>query len=153
MLSGKTGFTGKAGYCYVAALKKEGKAFTVALLGCGGNCHRTRRTNGRICGKLDQYAFDTYNWYDIFDRGENISGGGGEAGRERNDGAHTESAIGKTDVSDASARGQKPDIRYEYRPSWKHRFMKDRRSGRHPIILMTSRWLLIDSCGRNSGED
>ena len=43
VLSGKTGFTGKAGYCYVAALKKEGKAFTV-----GGR--RTRRTNGRICG-------------------------------------------------------------------------------------------------------
>ena len=26
-----------------------------------------------------------------------------------------------------------------------NRFMKDRRSGRHPIILMTSRWLLIRS--------
>ena len=66
VLSGKTGFTGKAGYCYVAALKKEGKAFTVALLGCGWPPHKTYKWADMR--KLDQYAFDTYNWYDIFDR-------------------------------------------------------------------------------------
>ena len=65
-VSGKTGFTGKAGYCYVAALKKEGKAFTVALLGCGWPPHKTYKWADMR--KLDQYAFDTYNWYDIFDR-------------------------------------------------------------------------------------
>lgn len=35
MLSGKTGFTGKAGYCYVGALTKGEKSFTIALLACG----------------------------------------------------------------------------------------------------------------------
>lgn len=35
VLSGKTGFTGKAGYCYVCACKKDGKTFVVSLLGCG----------------------------------------------------------------------------------------------------------------------
>ena len=34
-LSGKTGFTGKAGYCYVGALESRGRTFVVALLGCG----------------------------------------------------------------------------------------------------------------------
>ena len=34
-LSGKTGFTGKAGYCYVGALTRDGKTFIVALLACG----------------------------------------------------------------------------------------------------------------------
>ena len=34
-LSGKTGFTNKAGYCYVGALRKDGKTFVVALLACG----------------------------------------------------------------------------------------------------------------------
>lgn len=34
-LSGKTGFTGNAGYCYVGALEREGKTFIVALLACG----------------------------------------------------------------------------------------------------------------------
>lgn len=34
-LSGKTGFTGDAGYCYVGALKRDGKLFIVSLLACG----------------------------------------------------------------------------------------------------------------------
>lgn len=34
-LSGKTGFTGNAGYCYVGALKKDDRTFVVALLACG----------------------------------------------------------------------------------------------------------------------
>lgn len=34
-LSGKTGFTGKAGYCYVGALKRDDRTFVVALLACG----------------------------------------------------------------------------------------------------------------------
>lgn len=34
-LSGKTGFTNKAGYCYVGALESEGRTFVVALLACG----------------------------------------------------------------------------------------------------------------------
>ncbi len=33
--SGKTGFTGKAGYCYVGALEQGDKKLIVALLGCG----------------------------------------------------------------------------------------------------------------------
>lgn len=34
-LSGKTGFTSEAGYCYVGALKSQGRTFVVALLACG----------------------------------------------------------------------------------------------------------------------
>ena len=34
-LSGKTGFTGNAGYCYVGALEREGRTYIVALLACG----------------------------------------------------------------------------------------------------------------------
>ena len=40
-LSGKTGFTNKAGYCYVGALRRDGKTFVVALLACGWPNHRT----------------------------------------------------------------------------------------------------------------
>ncbi len=39
--SGKTGFTGDAGYCYVGALKKENKNLIVALLGCGWPNNKT----------------------------------------------------------------------------------------------------------------
>lgn len=34
-ISGKTGFTGDAGYCYVGALKRGERTFVVALLACG----------------------------------------------------------------------------------------------------------------------
>ena len=34
-ISGKTGYTSKAGYCYVAAWEKNGKKVIVTLLGCG----------------------------------------------------------------------------------------------------------------------
>jgi D-alanyl-D-alanine carboxypeptidase (penicillin-binding protein 5/6) len=34
-VSGKTGFTNKAGYCYVGALERDGRTFVVALLACG----------------------------------------------------------------------------------------------------------------------
>lgn len=34
-LSGKTGFTSEAGYCYTGALERDGKTLIVALLGCG----------------------------------------------------------------------------------------------------------------------
>lgn len=35
VISGKTGFTGNAGYCYVCAVRQDERLFIVALLGCG----------------------------------------------------------------------------------------------------------------------
>ena len=35
VLSGKTGFTGNAGYCYVCACENQERTFIIALLGCG----------------------------------------------------------------------------------------------------------------------
>lgn len=35
VISGKTGFTNEAGYCYTCALKSEGRTFILSLLGCG----------------------------------------------------------------------------------------------------------------------
>lgn len=35
VISGKTGFTGEAGYCYVTAVEQDGRTFIIALLGCG----------------------------------------------------------------------------------------------------------------------
>lgn len=41
VVSGKTGFTGGAGYSYVAALEDEGRKYVIALLGCGWPPHKT----------------------------------------------------------------------------------------------------------------
>ena len=40
-LSGKTGFTGAAGYCYVGALRRDDRTFVVALLACGWPNNKT----------------------------------------------------------------------------------------------------------------
>lgn len=39
-VSGKTGFTGKAGYCYVGAVEEGGRLFIVSLLACGWPGHK-----------------------------------------------------------------------------------------------------------------
>lgn len=40
-MTGKTGFTGGAGYCYIAQLFDGDRRFIVALLGCGWPPHKT----------------------------------------------------------------------------------------------------------------
>lgn len=57
-LSGKTGFTGDAGYCYVGAVERDGRTFTVALLGCGWPNHKTYKW--KDCQKLFSYGIDNY---------------------------------------------------------------------------------------------
>ena len=59
MLSGKTGFTGKAGYCYVGALTKGKKSFTIALLACGWPNNRTWKWHdARLLLEYGLEAFD-----------------------------------------------------------------------------------------------
>lgn len=58
-LTGKTGFTGSAGYCYTGALRQDGKTYVVALLGCGWPNHKNYKwTDTR---KLMQYGLDHYS--------------------------------------------------------------------------------------------
>ena len=57
-LTGKTGFTNKAGYCYVGALEREGRTFVVALLACGWPNNKTYKWSDTR--KLMQYGIDNY---------------------------------------------------------------------------------------------
>ncbi len=57
-LSGKTGFTGNAGYCYVGALKRGERTFVVALLGCGWPNNKTYKWSDTK--KLMQYGIDYF---------------------------------------------------------------------------------------------
>ncbi len=59
-LSGKTGFTNKAGYCYVGALERDGKTFVVALLACGWPNHKTYKWSDTRC--LMEYGLENYNF-------------------------------------------------------------------------------------------
>lgn len=60
VLSGKTGFTADAGYCYVCACEKEGKIFIVALLGCGWPNNKTYKWTDTI--KLLNYGNENYEY-------------------------------------------------------------------------------------------
>lgn len=62
-LSGKTGFTGDAGYCYVGALRSKGRTFVVALLACGWPNHRQYKWEDTK--KLMNYAIQTYDYQNI----------------------------------------------------------------------------------------
>ncbi len=64
--SGKTGFTNKAGYCYVGALEQDGKTFIVALLACGWPNNKTYKWHdSRI---LMEYGLSNYEYRDILNK-------------------------------------------------------------------------------------
>lgn len=62
-LSGKTGFTGKAGYCYVGALERDGRTFVVALLACGWPNNKTYKWSDTK--KLMKYGIANYQLKDL----------------------------------------------------------------------------------------
>ncbi len=64
-LSGKTGFTNNAGYCYVGALKRDGKTFIVALLACGWPNNKTYKWADTK--KLMNYGLSHYEYQTIWE--------------------------------------------------------------------------------------
>lgn len=63
-VSGKTGFTNKAGYCYVGALERDGRTFVVALLACGWPNNKSYKWSDTK--ELMQYGIDNF-FYRRFD--------------------------------------------------------------------------------------
>lgn len=63
MLSGKTGFTNQAGYCYVGALTSEGRNYIIALLGCGWPPNKTYKWAD--AKKLFAYGMQEYELREI----------------------------------------------------------------------------------------
>lgn len=62
-LSGKTGFTSDAGYCYVGALRRDDRTFIVALLACGWPNNKGYKWADT--GKLMNYALENYEYQEI----------------------------------------------------------------------------------------
>lgn len=60
VLSGKTGYTGDAGYCYVCACQKDGKTFIVSLLGAGWPGHKTYKWHDTL--QLLDYGNANYKY-------------------------------------------------------------------------------------------
>ena len=58
-LTGKTGFTNQAGYCYVGALQRDGKTYIAALLACGWPNHKSYKWSDMR--KLMNYGLENYS--------------------------------------------------------------------------------------------
>lgn len=63
-ISGKTGFTSKAGYCYVGALEQDDRCFIVALLACGWPNHKNYKWSDTRT--LMNYGLEHYHYQNIW---------------------------------------------------------------------------------------
>ena len=63
-LSGKTGFTNQAGYCYVGALERDGRTFIVALLACAWPNNRSYKWSDTR--KLMSYGLEHYQYQNVW---------------------------------------------------------------------------------------
>lgn len=59
----KTGFTNNAGYCFVGALKRDGKTFVSVVLGCGWPPNKSYKW--KDTQNLMQYGINNYEYQDI----------------------------------------------------------------------------------------
>lgn len=62
-ISGKTGFTSDAGYCYVGALESEGRTYVVALLACGWPNHKGYKWADTK--KLMTYGMESFHYREV----------------------------------------------------------------------------------------
>lgn len=71
VITGKTGYTAKAGYCYVCAVDLDGKKFSIALLGCGWPNNKNYKW---IDAKnIIDYISSNYQTKDLFEKLEKQS--------------------------------------------------------------------------------
>ncbi len=70
-LSGKTGFTGNAGYCYVGALRQGERTFVVALLACGWPNNKTYKWADAKA--LMNYGLEQYQKMDVYEYDKTFS--------------------------------------------------------------------------------
>lgn len=63
-ISGKTGFTSGAGYCYTGAVEDEGRVFIVTLLGCGWPPHKMYKWSD--VRELIAYGKENYQYRNIY---------------------------------------------------------------------------------------
>ena len=63
VITGKTGYTSKAGYCYVAALEEGGRHYAIALLACGWPNHKTYKWSD--ARTLFSYGLENYSYHSL----------------------------------------------------------------------------------------
>ena len=111
-ISGKTGFTGGAGYCYVGAFEKDGRKFTAALLACGWPPHKTYKWEDMR--KLASYGLKNYNYFEIFERNKQLPALKIIDGKKNSVPLSLMLGEQEQTLKVLMREGEAPDIRYEY---------------------------------------
>lgn len=62
-ISGKTGYTSEAGYCYVGAVESEGRTFVISLLACGWPNNKNYKWQDMK--KIATYAMENYDYEEV----------------------------------------------------------------------------------------
>ncbi len=70
-ISGKTGFTNLAGYCYVGAVERDGNTYVVALLACGWPNNKSYKWSDMK--KLAQYGIEEYAYREFEEASEYLT--------------------------------------------------------------------------------
>lgn len=70
VVSGKTGYTGRAGYCYIGAVERGGNLYIVALLACGWPNHKNYKWSDMKA--VISFAEKNYS-YEMFKKPEQLS--------------------------------------------------------------------------------
>lgn len=111
-LTGKTGFTGAAGYCYVGAVQDEGRTFVVSLLGCGWPPHKTYKWSDMKT--LSSYALREYGWREVFESGKTFPDAAVKDGVAEKTGLVLAVPKGEQTLRVLMREGEEADIRYRY---------------------------------------
>ena len=115
-LSGKTGFTNNAGYCYVGALERDGRTFIVSLLACGWPNNRSYKWSDTR--KLMSYGLAYYQyqnvWQDVLPESLPVENGIPENG-DLTELAYTEIQLAKEepDLKLLLAEGEELEVKME----------------------------------------
>ena len=67
----KTGFTGKAGYCFVGAIKSKGRVFVSSVLACGWPPNKSYKWKDTMC--LMNYGKDNYDYKNLLKKNKEIN--------------------------------------------------------------------------------
>lgn len=66
-ISGKTGYTGRAGYCYVGALERDGRYYVVALLNSGAYGSGNKGNKWKDSTKLMNFGLENFDLKTIYE--------------------------------------------------------------------------------------
>ncbi|MEG1715900.1 MAG: D-alanyl-D-alanine carboxypeptidase family protein [Lachnospiraceae bacterium] len=142
-MTGKTGFTGEAGYCYVGALERDGKTFIVSLLACGWP---NQKNNKWMDTKtLMEYGIAHYELKNITDFSKKtndlnpilvLNGQTSQLGES----ALLKIGIQKEDKAMLLSKNDQIELQYEYPKAIKAPIQKGEKIGQIKYLLNKNEW-------------